>query len=143
MARLKLLTICFVLLFAFQLRAQTDWVKWDAQTVSYELTKTQHHEYSIDKSGFGMTLISFGRNVYYFFISDLDGDNCPFNPTCSQFLVQSIKETNIFVGPLMFADRFTRDLNFIKGRDHYQILPNGRFFDPAYNYTLNSKKIKF
>ncbi len=143
MRKLKVFAIFFVFLFAFQLRAQSDWVRWDAQTVSYELTKTQHHEYVIDKSNFGMTLISLGRNAYYFFISDLDGDNCPFNPTCSQFLVQSIKETNIFTGPLMFADRFTRDLDFIKSKDHYRILSNGKLFDPAYNYTLNSKKIKF
>lgn len=143
MIKLKLLAVCFVFLVANQLRAQTDWVRWEAHPVSYEIATTQHHEYAIDKSSFGMTLISFGRNAYYFFISDLDGDNCPFSPTCSQFLVQSIKETNIFVGPLMFADRFTRDLNFVKGKNHYQLLPTGRLFDPPYNYTLNSRKIKF
>ncbi len=141
----KVLCIGLILLsvFAFQTKAQTDWIKWNAQPAAYELTKHQHHEYTIDKSSFGMTLISSGRNIYYFFISDLDGDNCPFNPTCSQFLVQSVKETNFFVGSLMFADRFTRDLNFIKAKDRYQILPGGRLFDPAYNYSLNSKKIKF
>ena len=135
--------ILISVLFASQMCAQTDWVRWNAQPVYYELSKSHHHQYAIDNSNFGMTLISFGRNMYYFFISDLDGDNCPFNPTCSQFFVQSIKETNIFEGSLMFADRFTRDLNFIKGKDHYQMLPNGKLFDPVYNYTLNSKKIKF
>ena len=90
-----------------------------------------------------MIMLSSLRNIYYFFISDLDGDNCPFYPTCSAFFIQSIKETDLFIGGLMFADRFTRDLNLLKGINHYPIKKSGKFFDPPYNYTLNSQKIKF
>lgn len=123
--------------------AQTDWVKWEAKEISYELITHQHHDYTIDKSNFGMTILSVVRNTYYFFISDLDGDNCPFEPSCSAFFLQSVKETSIIKGTLMFADRFTRDLNFFKGMNHYPLLSSNKFSDPAYNYTLHSVKIKF
>jgi len=141
----KLLSIYFCLFFfciTYNLNAQTDWVRWEAKQVSYELPSHQNHDYTLDKSSFGMTVFSVLRNTYYFFISDLDGDNCPFEPSCSAFFLQSVKETSIFKGPLMFADRFTRDLNFFKGTDHYLLLPSRKFSDPAYNYTLHSKKIK-
>jgi putative component of membrane protein insertase Oxa1/YidC/SpoIIIJ protein YidD len=125
------------------LQAQPDSEKWEAKQISYELPISHQHDYTIDKSSFGMIMLSSARNIYYFFISDLDGDNCPFYPSCSSFLIQSIKETNIFNGELMFADRFTRDLNLFKGMNHYPLHQSGKFFDPPNNYTLNSQKIKF
>jgi len=133
----------FLLTLTYNLNAQTDWVRWEGKETSYELTPTHHHDYTLDKSSFGMTLLSALRNTYYFFISDLDGDNCPFEPSCSAFFLQSIKETSIFKGSLMFADRFTRDLNFFKMTDHYSLLASRKFSDPANNYTLHSAKIKF
>ncbi len=141
----KALSICiYIFLFSipFNLNAQTDWMRWETKQVSYELPSHQNHNYTLDKSSFGMTLFSVLRNTYYFFISDLDGDNCPFEPSCSAFFVQSIKETSIFKGTLMFSDRFTRDLNFFKGTGHYPLLTSRKFSDPAYNYTLHSEKIK-
>ena len=125
------------------LLAQTDWQKWDEQQVSYELSAQMKHDYTIDNSSFGITLLSAARNLYYFFISDLDGDNCAFSPSCSAFFIQAVKETSIFKGTLMFADRFTRDLNFFKGLNYYPLLPTNKYFDPAYNYTLYNQKIKF
>jgi len=110
------------------LHAQPDKEKWGAKQISYELPITHQHDYSVDKSTFGMTILSFMRNIYYFLISDLDGDNCPFYPSCSAFFIQSVKETNIFKGGLMFADRFTRDLNLFKDINHYPIIKSGKFF---------------
>ncbi len=129
--------------FTYNLNAQTDWVKWEGKETFYELPATRHHDYTVDKSSFGMTLLSVVRNTYYFFISDLDGDNCPFEPSCSAFFLQSVKETSIIKGTLMFADRFARDLNFFKGMNHYPLLASNKFSDPAYNYTLHNEKIKF
>ncbi|MCX6170416.1 MAG: membrane protein insertion efficiency factor YidD [Ignavibacteriales bacterium] len=134
--------LLFFFLSAALLSAQSDWVKWESQQVSYELPAYQHHDYSIDKSNFGLSILSVARNTYYFFVSDLDGDNCAFSPSCSAFYLQAIKETSIFKGTLMFADRFTRDINFFKGSNHYQLLPIKKYLDPVYNYTLHSAKIK-
>jgi putative component of membrane protein insertase Oxa1/YidC/SpoIIIJ protein YidD len=132
----------FLLSFTYNINAQTDWVRWEAKQISFELPTHQNHDYNIDKPGFGMTILSVLRNAYYFFISDLDGDNCPFTPSCSAFFIQSVNETSIFKGTLMFADRFTRDLNFFKKANHYPLLASKKYFDPAYNYTLHSAKIK-
>ena len=132
----------FFFLSVTLLSAQTELVKWESQQVSYELPAHQRHDYSIDKSSFGLSILSVARNAYYFFVSDLDGDNCAFSPTCSAFFIQAVKETSIIKGTLMFADRFTRDINFFKGSNHYPLLPTNKFFDPAYNYTLHSAKIK-
>ena len=125
------------------LLAQPDSIKWKAKQISYELPITHKHNYTIDNSNFGMVTLSLLRNIYYFFISDLDGDNCPFYPSCSSFFIQSVKETGILKGGLMFADRFTRDLNLVKELNQYPLHQSGKFFDPPYNYTLNSQKIKF
>jgi putative component of membrane protein insertase Oxa1/YidC/SpoIIIJ protein YidD len=135
--------IIFMLNLVCPITGQIDFQKWDAKTVSYEIPNTERHDYTIDNSNIGTTFISFTRNVYYFFISDLDGDNCPFYPTCSSFLVQAIKETNIIKGTLMFADRFTRDLNFFKGENHYPLYSRNKFLDPPSNYILDNTKIKF
>jgi len=115
---------------------QVDWERWDAKEISYEIPQISGKSYEFDKSDFSMFLISGLKNTYYFLFSDLDGDNCPFTPSCSTFLVQSVKETNLLQGALMFADRFTRDLNMFKSIEHYHIHSSGRFYDPVTNYTL-------
>lgn len=141
----KALRICiylFLFSITFNLNAQTDWKRWEEKQVSFELPTRQNHHYTIDNSNLGMTMLSVIQKAYYFFISDLDGDNCPFEPSCSAFFIQAVKETSIFKGTLMFADRFTRDINFFKGLNHYPLLTSNKFLDPTYNYTLHSEKIK-
>jgi len=123
--------------------AQTDWVKWKKTDVEYEIPIHPQHSYSIDDSGVGSIILSGLQTSYSFLISDVDGDNCPFYPTCSSFYVRSIKETNIFKGTLMFADRFTRDSNLFKGKTHYPIHSSGRYYDPTYNYYLDQNEVRF
>jgi putative component of membrane protein insertase Oxa1/YidC/SpoIIIJ protein YidD len=136
--------IILILLFAASIiSAQSDWARWDEKQISYEIPTHQHHDYALDNSNISLTMLSLVRNAYYFFISDLDGDNCPFSPSCSAFFIESVKETSILKGTLMFADRFTRDLNLFKGQYHYQLLPKNKYYDPTSNYTLYSEKIKF
>lgn len=134
--------LIIIFIWTVSLQAQSDWVRWESKQVSYELPTHPRHDYDVDKSGFGMTILSVVRNTYYFFISDLDGDNCAFSPSCSAFFLDAVKETNIVKGTLMFADRFTRDINFFKGVNHYPLLPSKKYSDPAANYSLHSEKIK-
>lgn len=116
--------------------AQVDLERWEATEISYEVPQIPNKSYELDKSSFPVFLLSGLKNTYYFLFSDLDGDNCPFTPSCSSFLVQSVKETNPIQGALMFADRFTRDLNMFKNQGHYHVHSSGKFFDPVTNYTL-------
>lgn len=123
--------------------AQADWVKWEKADIDYEIPVNPKYSNSIDDSGVGSLVLSGLQTSYSFLISDVDGDNCPFYPTCSSFYVHSIKETNIFKGTLMFADRFTRDSNLFKRKTHYPIHSSGRYYDPTYNYYLDQNEVRF
>ncbi len=135
-------TYIFFLLASFSF-AQTDWQKWEAKEVNYQLlTKPDSKSLTENSSLIGNVLRSL-KKVYSFTISDYDGDNCPFTPSCADFFVESVETTNIVTGILMFADRFTRDINFFKNTNRYILHKNGKFFDPPGKYTLNFHKIKF
>jgi putative component of membrane protein insertase Oxa1/YidC/SpoIIIJ protein YidD len=119
-----------------------DWQKWGKAEYSYQISdETSNRDYSIKNENFGSTILKSFADVYWFFISDVDGDNCSFSPTCSSFFIGAVKETNIFQGTLMFADRFTRDLNLFK-INHYPRVRDGHFYDPVSYYTLDNTKIK-
>lgn len=135
----KLITLILIL-SAFA-KAQTDWVKWDKKEVPYSIILEK--SYDVKKNISSSNLIDYLKNFYSFLISDYDGDNCPFHPTCSEFFVQAVNETNFIKGTLMFVDRFTRDINFFKGTLHYPRYANGKFYDPVYNYTLIPQKIVY
>jgi len=137
-----MLKIFLLVLFCVRiLYSQTDWVKWESKNVSYELTKNVVQKTNSANTGLTSKFVSSARMVYKVLFSDLDGDNCPFNPTCSQFYVDAVKETNLIQGTLMFSDRFIRDLNFFKGLNNYQKIEPNKFYDPAVNYSNNSDKI--
>ncbi|MBS3945048.1 MAG: membrane protein insertion efficiency factor YidD [Melioribacter sp.] len=138
---IKSIIFCLLLVPTLS-KAQTDWVKWDAVEVSYKISNASSKNIITQKQNTGSGIISFLRNIYGFFISELDGDNCPFYPSCSHFFVQAISESGMIKGPLMFADRFIRDLNFFKGKNSYPIHRIGKFYDPVSNYTLNEQMIE-
>jgi len=128
------LTIIFIT--AVNLSAQIETYKWQPHEVDYRLNIPVAKEYKIITSNFSTILISFGQAAYYSVFSEYDGDNCPFHPSCSSFFVESVERTNIVEGSLMFADRFTRDINFFKGYHSYPLHSTGRFYDPVYKYEL-------
>jgi hypothetical protein len=131
-------------LFTVTLFSQTDWEKWGKADISYEIhnDKTQR-SYNISGDNAGQIILRTTAVGYWFFISDVDGDNCPFSPTCSSFFLQSVKETNIIQGTLMFADRFTRDMDIFGRLTHYPIARNKHLYDPPSLYTLDRDKIKY
>ena len=133
-----------IILFAVSAFSQTDWVKWEKADYRYEKTNQfRHRNYSFDTENVTNLVVKSFTNAYWFFISDLDGDNCPFRPSCSAFFVESVKETNLIQGMLMFFDRFTRDYNIYKRYEHYPRVKDGHYYDPVTFYTLNENKIKY
>ena len=135
----------FLIIISFSTAfSQTDWVKWEKVEYSYEKpNEYRHRVYSFEADHAGEFIAKSIGNAYWFFISDLDGDNCPFRPSCSFFLIQSAKETNLLQGTLMFFDRFTRDMNIYKGHDHYPRVKKGYYYDPITLYTLDEDKIEY
>jgi len=134
-----ILTIIFFI--SINCFCQTDWERWEKAETSYKLEDPySKREYSFSGNTGEIVLKTF-VNGYWFFVSEVDGDNCPFQPSCSSFFIESVKETNIFQGILMFADRFTRDINFYNRDERYPRAGNGRYFDPPLLYTMNKKKL--
>ena len=137
------LTIIFCIWMTV-LFSQTDWEKWGKAEISFEMHKDPiQRNYNISGDNAGQILLNTAAVGYWLFISDVDGDNCPFSPTCSSFFLQSVKETNIFQGTFMFADRFTRDMDIFGRTTHYRIAKNKHFYDPPTLYTLDKSKIKY
>lgn len=125
--------------------SQTDWIKWEKADYDYRKPNNfRHRDYSFDNdSSASGYVVKATANIYWYFISDLDGDNCPFRPSCSAFFVESSKQTNVFQGTLMFFDRFTRDFNIYKRQEHYPRVSDGYYYDPVSLYTLDESKIYY
>lgn len=133
------IVVFIIIVFSNIITAQTDLNRWQKADVDYsiKLDRTdENHKHESSSSS-----LSILKDGYSFLISDLDGDNCPFYPTCSSFYVESVSQTNIIKGTLMFADRFTRDSNLFKSRKHYPIHAAGKLYDPTYNYQLKDSTI--
>lgn len=137
---MKKLFLILLLAFSSHIYSQNEFVRWEKAAVSYTRTGKNHDERSSGKSETG--ILDIAAFTYRFFISDLDGDNCPFNPVCSAFFIRSAKTAGLFKGALMFADRFTRDINIVK-TDHYPFTRNFHLYDPVENYMLQPQKIRF
>ena len=136
---MKYFLIFLVLIFSTNLFSQTDWEKWGKAKIDYTFKDNyRHRDYNFSSDNAGSFLVKSFVNTYWFFISDLDGDNCPFRPSCSAFFLDAVKETNIFQGTLMFFDRFTRDTNIFK-EGEYPREKSGYYFDPSSLYTLSGK----
>ncbi len=134
----------FILFFPVLNLAQNEYEKWGKADFSYRLPeKSEERDYSINAGKAEDILLKGAADFYWIFISNVDGDNCPFYPTCSSFFLQSVKQTNIFQGFLMFADRFTRDSNVYKRAERYPLAENGKFFDPVNLYSLNEENLNY
>ena len=134
---MKILLVFFIMVNF--VTAQVDWVKWGKTEKSFYDESISNSINNKNENSFLILLLL--KESYSFFISDLDGDNCPFYPTCSNFFVASVTETNIIKGSLMFADRFTRDTNLFKSSEHYARHSSGRLYDPINNYLLTDTTI--
>ena len=143
MQRKKYLLIV-ILLSPLTIYSQTDWVRWEKRDPTYQKQNSYlEREYDLSIESVSDVFVKPVMNSYWFFISDVDGANCPFQPSCSSFLAQSIKETNLLQGTFMFFDRFTRDTNVFGRQEHYPKYDKNHFYDPVSLYTLDEGKIKF
>ena len=131
------------MVFSVFISAQTDPYKWRKADISYQIKPVNiERNYDIEIGSVTDMFVSALTHTYWIFISDVDGDNCPFSPSCSLFFIQSVKETNIVQGTLMFADRLTRDTNFINRVYRYPMAGNGKLYDIPSNYKLDGSEIK-
>ncbi len=133
-----------ILLFTVQVSAQNNGQKWGKANYSYAIKIDDgQRDFSIDSKSPERLVLKSILDSYWFFISDVDGDNCSFSPTCSNFFLQAVRKTNLVQGTLMFFDRFTRDMDIYNKFDHYPEVEDGHFYDPVSLYTLNKNEIKY
>ncbi len=138
---LLVLYLCFFI--AVNLLPQTDWVRWEKSDPSYQIKKENiERENNFEIASLSDLITKPLINTYRFLISDVDGANCPFYPSCSQFFLKAVEETNLVQGTVMFFDRFTRDTNVFDRGDHYPIYDSRHYFDPVYQYKLQQGEIK-
>lgn len=131
------LLIVILIVYSFSAFSQNESFKWEKAEYLYR-TDDSHNKRNISfgsDNPFELITKSFVYS-YRLLISDLDGDNCPFHPSCSSFLLHAVEETNIVQGTLMFFDRFTRDASFIGRYERYPIHISGKLYDPAHIYDL-------
>lgn len=128
----------------FTIYSQTDLVRWEKSNPTYQINnKYLEREYDSSIESTIDIIVKPVVNSYWFFISDIDGDNCAFHPSCSSFFAKSIDETNLFQATLMFFDRFTRDTNMFGRQEHYPRFGIYHFYDPVSLYTLDETKINY
>ncbi|HOJ18032.1 MAG: membrane protein insertion efficiency factor YidD [Ignavibacteriales bacterium] len=115
---------------------QVDWERWGKKEIDYRKESfSKSRDYSFDGLGVTETILKGALISYWTFFSDIDGDNCPFEPSCSAFFIDAVKTTNLIEGALLFFDRFARDTNPFNRRKYYRIVKSGRFYDPIGNYV--------
>lgn len=137
------LAFLLIIIFSVSLFSQSERRKWGKANYSYQIQNPfNKRDYSVKGKNVGNVLLKTGIDAYWFFISDVDGDNCSFRPTCSSFFFKSVEKTNIFQGVLMFADRFTRDTDIMK-TGLYPRVKDGHYYDPPEFYELVKDKIKY
>lgn len=103
---------------------------WDEKKVSYsQELKAVNKSFSFEFKSLTDAIAIPVIYTYWFFISEPDGDNCPFYPSCSSFLIEGVKSHGIFHGGLLFWDRFTRDSNIINRRKNYPLIYKGKLYD--------------
>jgi putative component of membrane protein insertase Oxa1/YidC/SpoIIIJ protein YidD len=116
--------------------SEEDWKKKVPNYAKQSVVISAEPDFSSDS--FLGSVIKSAVNIYGYTISQHDGDNCPFHPTCSAFFIDAVTKKGVIEGTLLFADRFTRDANFYKPSGKYYRLSNGKFYNPVERYLLKS-----
>jgi len=113
-----------------------DDLKWKAVEPDYAPERVgTERDYAFEFEGALDAVATTTIYAYRFFISDVDGENCPFQPSCSQFFVEASRRYGVVRGGLMFADRFTRDATIVKTSARYGAPEKGKYVDPPERYS--------
>lgn len=122
--------IVFVWLFCGVIYGQS----WEAVRVDYAEEIPVKKKYYEIKGDVPEVVFRVLVNGYRLFISEPDGENCPFSPSCSRFFVEALGETNIVEAVLLTSDRLIRDTSFDNKYKHYHIDKHGYLIDPPSRY---------
>jgi len=132
----KTILVTILILFVTQksFAQQIENQKWEKIPIQYAIP-IESHEIDLDLKFIKPIdyLLKPLLNLYRITISDADGSVCQFEPSCSQFFIAAVEETNFIEGLLLFSDRFQRDAN-VFNRMEYPLSKNRRLIDPVERY---------
>ena len=80
--------------------------------------------------GLTSVLVGASFNFYKKFITSQDMSNCPFYPSCSQFMLEAVSTNGVF-GFFQGVERLRRCTSAEHKRDQYETLSNGKHYDPV------------
>jgi putative component of membrane protein insertase Oxa1/YidC/SpoIIIJ protein YidD len=127
----------FVLFCQLPAIGQGEHQRWEKRQNLYQSANSFTDSQIIrqDEESKSLGLLKAALTLYKTFVSNVDGDRCPFYPSCSSFFIHAVRKTDFLEGTLLFADRFTRDANIY---DRYGRYPFSRelirFIDPVDRY---------
>ena len=75
-------------------------------------------------------LVSSSFKFYKKFITSQDMSNCPFYPSCSQFMLEAVSQNGL-LGFFQGLERLKRCTNTEHSRVIYETLSNGKHYDPV------------
>ncbi len=75
-------------------------------------------------------LVSGTFKFYKKYITSQDMSNCPFYPSCSQYMLEAVSQ-NGFIGFFQGIERLKRCTNTEHSRGLYETLSNGKHYDPV------------
>jgi putative component of membrane protein insertase Oxa1/YidC/SpoIIIJ protein YidD len=75
-------------------------------------------------------LLKSSFRFYKKFITNQDMTNCPFYPSCSQYMVDAVNQNGVF-GLIQGLERLKRCTTTEHKRDLYPTLSNGKHYDPV------------
>jgi len=76
--------------------------------------------------------------IYQKLITDLDAQECPMNPSCSEFASRVFHKTNPIKALFLTADRLMRDNHF--AQRYYRKDKNGKLIDDVERYIRCAQK---
>jgi len=130
--------LAIFLFLSIQILAQVDLYKWKTAENEYILKPDILIIDDIESKN-----IDSNKNIfisfYKIFISNIDGDNCPFHPSCSSFFSEAVEQVGIIEGTLLFSDRLTRDTNLFKDIKKYGKYHNHKLADPLKKYISHQE----
>lgn len=96
----------------------------------YEITKPLAPQAAGYRVSLPSVITGASFKFYKAFITSQDMSNCPFYPSCSQFMLEAVQANGIF-GFFQGLERLKRCTSTEHKRNQYPTLSNGKHYDPV------------
>lgn len=141
-----LMFFCFISIAQFA-QTQSDIEKIKQQNFEKKEFQTRKVTYGFTKGKKTLNpfyhMLSTSMYVYQKFISPQLSRGCAFNPSCSEYSKELIKEYGLIKGSILTSDRLTRCTRIaLTGKPHFLFeTPDGKINEKVDRYKLEKKTL--